>query len=302
MLFEELSNREWALLAPIVSDKPRTYLSPRGRPRLEPRVVVNAILWILTTGNPWSSLPDHYPSIPTCRRRFEMWLLSGALGEMIRLLSQTGRTFACIPECSPVTTRSATQSGPRTLCKDGLRGVRWTSAGCWVAAPGATSDQNAGGPFSEITRQLSGQAIDAPVRIDSRATIAASQLRQARDSIWMGLASRGIRIADERGYVIYCAADPVGDEFRTWVEITRNGTRVARSGLIGPRFADFDAAKTHGHEWACKWIDWQSHTETAARTSQLPVVARPLVAHPVAEPVMQGEYDEAGEDSALSAS
>ena len=68
MFFDELSNDEWALLAALVSDEPAVRLNRRGRPRAEPRIVANAVLWILTTGEPWSKLPGRYPSGPTCRR------------------------------------------------------------------------------------------------------------------------------------------------------------------------------------------------------------------------------------------
>ena len=69
MFFDELSNDEWAQLAALVSDEPAVRLNRRGRPRAEPRIVANAVLWILTTGEPWSKLPGRYPSGPTCRRR-----------------------------------------------------------------------------------------------------------------------------------------------------------------------------------------------------------------------------------------
>lgn len=101
MFFDELSNDEWALLAALVSDEPAVRLNRRGRPRAEPRIVANAVLWILTTGEPWSKLPGRYPSGPTCRRRFEEWQLNGTLLEMVRLLSQTGRTFAYVPQPAP---------------------------------------------------------------------------------------------------------------------------------------------------------------------------------------------------------
>jgi hypothetical protein len=55
MFFDELSNDEWALLAALVSDEPAVRLNRRGRPRAEPRIVANAVLWILTTANPGRS-------------------------------------------------------------------------------------------------------------------------------------------------------------------------------------------------------------------------------------------------------
>jgi len=101
MFFDELSNDEWAQVSALVSDEPAVRLNRRGRPRAEPRIVANAVLWILTTGEPWSKLPGRYPSGPTCRRRFEEWQADGTLAEVIRLLTLNGRAFAYIPEPTP---------------------------------------------------------------------------------------------------------------------------------------------------------------------------------------------------------
>src|ERR1700753_609927 len=67
MFFDELNNDEWALIAPLVADEPAVRLNRRGRPRAEPRIVTNAVLWILTTGEPGSELPGRLPSGPPCR-------------------------------------------------------------------------------------------------------------------------------------------------------------------------------------------------------------------------------------------
>ncbi len=97
MFFDELSDEEWTRVSTLIADEP-IRLNRRGRPRAETRVVANAILWILTTGEPWSKLPGRYPSGPTCRRRFEEWLASGTLGEMVAMLTElSGRAFAYVP-------------------------------------------------------------------------------------------------------------------------------------------------------------------------------------------------------------
>ncbi|MFL6641173.1 MAG: transposase, partial [Paraburkholderia graminis] len=119
MFFDELSNDEWALLSALVSDEPAVRLNRRGRPRADPRVVANAVLWILTTGEPWSKLPGRYPSGPTCRRRFEEWQLNGTLLEMVRLLSRTGRTFAYVPQpAPPVASKPAAPVADTTSMRD----------------------------------------------------------------------------------------------------------------------------------------------------------------------------------------
>ena len=188
MFFDELSNDEWALLAALVSDEPAVRLNRRGRPRAEPRIVANAVLWILTTGEPWSKLPGRYPSGPTCRRRFEEWQLNGTLLEMVRLLSQTGRTFAYIPQpAPPVAAKPAAPVAETPSVRDeSLRGVSWKSPESWQA-PGVSSSLSnwrSADPIADITRQLSGLTNVPPVSRAPRGTfgipVTCSTARYAR--------------------------------------------------------------------------------------------------------------------------
>lgn len=330
MFFDELSNDEWALLAALVSDEPAVRLNRRGRPRAEPRIVANAVLWILTTGEPWSKLPGRYPSGPTCRRRFEEWQLNGTLIEMVRLLSQTGRTFAYVPQpAPPVAAKPAAPVAETPSVRDeGLRGVSWKSPESWQA-PGASSSLSnwrSADPFADITRQLSGLPNVPPVprapasaaalaarpatrtglqgMEEARAVGAAmhsldsaiasarhtQQLEDQRNSLSMSLAPRGTQVADLRGYVIYVAAEQVpNDMYRAWAEIMKDGKRVERSGLVGPRFAEADAAEQYALEWARQWIDRECRTlaaaEAAPAVNAAAAAARPLPAmRPVPEP------------------
>lgn len=58
------------------------------------------------------------------------------------------------------------------------------------------------------------------------------------------------------GFVIYVAADLVpGEMFRGWAEIMRDNKRVARSGLVCPRFLAPEAAKQCAMDWAQRWIE-----------------------------------------------
>jgi transposase len=342
MFFDELSNDEWALLAALVSDEPAVRLNRRGRPRAEPRIVANAVLWILTTGEPWSKLPGRYPSGPTCRRRFEEWQLNGTLLEMVRLLSKTGRTFAYVPQpAPPVAAKPAAPVAETPSVRDeGLRGVSWKSPESWQA-PGVSSSLSnwrSADPFADITRQLSGmttgmtnappvsrtpsasstsappahrpvmraglqsmeeaRAVGAAMHsLDSAITSArrTQQLEdQQRSSLSMSLAPRGTQVADRRGYVIYVAAEQVPNAmYRAWAEIMKDGKRVERSGLVGPRFAEADAAEEYALEWARQWIDRECRTQAAAEaapavnaTAAAAAAARPLPAmRHVPEPV-----------------
>jgi transposase len=168
MFFDDLNNDEWALLAPLVADEPAVRLNRRGRPRAEPRIVTNAVLWILTTGEPWSKLPGRFPSGPTCRRRFEEWQLNGTLLEMVRLLSQGGRTFAYIPQpAPPVVAKPVAPAVPSPTVRDeGVRGVSWKSPESWQApgVSGAPNEWHPADPIADITRKLSGLAQAMPAR------------------------------------------------------------------------------------------------------------------------------------------
>jgi transposase len=334
MFFDELSNDEWALLAALVSDEPAVRLNRRGRPRAEPRIVANAVLWILTTGEPWSKLPGRYPSGPTCRRRFEEWQLNGTLLEMVRLLSQTGRTFAYIPQpAPPAAAKPAAPVAETVSARDeGLRGVSWKSPESWQA-PGVSSSLSqwrSADPIADITRQLSGltnvppvsrapspppvssplvarpamradqqgfdeaRAVDAAMHgLDSAITSArrAQQLEDQRSSLSMSLAPRGTQVAGQQGYVIYVAAEQVPNAmFRAWAEIMKDGRRVERSGLVGPRFAEAEAAEQYALEWARQWIERECRTQAVAdaapAANPAAGAARPLPAmRHVPEPV-----------------
>ncbi|SEC42657.1 Putative transposase of IS4/5 family [Burkholderia sp. WP9] len=349
MFFDELSNDEWALLAALVSDEPAVRLNRRGRPRAEPRIVANAVLWILTTGEPWSKLPGRYPSGPTCRRRFEEWQLNGTLLEMVRLLSQTGRTFAYVPQpAPPVAAKPAAPvaESPRTR-DENLRGVSWRSPESWQA-PGMSSslaNWRSADPIADITRQLSGVANGtsngvsgavssglssgvangmtnvspvsrapashgaAPARYVARAELPRSDEAGAvnaamhglnsaiasargtpapddrRSPLSMSLAPRGTEIAD-RGYVIYVSAERVPNAmYRAWAEIMKDGKRVERSGLVGPRFEDAEAAEHYALDWARQWIDRECLTLAAAAESAASAHASANPAHAAARPL-----------------
>ncbi|MGF7135691.1 transposase [Paraburkholderia sp. EB58] len=285
MFFDELSNDEWALLAALVSDEPAVRLNRRGRPRAEPRVVANAVLWILTTGEPWSKLPGRYPSGPTCRRRFEEWQLNGTLAEMIRLLSQTGRTFVYVPQASqPVAAKPAAQPEVVSVREDSLRGVSWKSPESWQTPAGVTNGLRSLDPLADMTRQLSGALPHEAPRAEppvSR-TVELGGVTPHRDHprspLPMSVAARGVQVVDRRGYVIYVAAERVPNAmYRAWAEIEQDGRRVERSGLVGPRFADPDEAQEYALEWARQWIDGQCRMLSVAQNAPAPVgYARPL--------------------------
>jgi len=60
----ELSDGEWAIIQPLLPNR------PRGVPRVDDRRVLNGILWRFRTGAPWRDIPDALRSAATLYNRF----------------------------------------------------------------------------------------------------------------------------------------------------------------------------------------------------------------------------------------
>lgn len=71
MARHELSNDEWQRIEP--------HLPPRkaGAVRKDDRIVINGILWKLTTGAPWRDLPERYGPWKSIHTRFRRWTAAG---------------------------------------------------------------------------------------------------------------------------------------------------------------------------------------------------------------------------------
>jgi transposase len=96
----DLTDAQWDVLAPLLPT-PRVRTDRRGRPWRDPRDVLNGVLWILRTGAPWKDLPDRYPSYQTCHRRFQHWVESGTLEQVLLALARDleGRGGLDLSEC-----------------------------------------------------------------------------------------------------------------------------------------------------------------------------------------------------------
>ncbi|RZF23528.1 transposase [Paraburkholderia sp. UYCP14C] len=131
MPFQELTDEEWAQLSTLLSYSSDSGVFRRGRPCTPARTIANAVLWLLSTCQPWSKLPPYYPSQPTCRRRFTEWQTNGALAEMIRLLTLSGRSLSYVPEPPGAAVRPA-QSGVAHKPRETLeQSVFWSSPETW---------------------------------------------------------------------------------------------------------------------------------------------------------------------------
>jgi transposase len=79
----DLTPEQWQLVQPLLPP-PSKFL--RGRPPIDDRLVLDAILWKISTGEPWYDLPPWYPSFQTCYRRYHNWKRDGVLGAVLQAL------------------------------------------------------------------------------------------------------------------------------------------------------------------------------------------------------------------------
>ncbi|MBT2246857.1 IS5 family transposase [Sphingobium sp. BHU LFT2] len=63
----ELTDREWAIIEPLLPNK------PRGVARVDDRRVLNGIMWRFRSGATWAEVPERYGPSTTCYNRFVRW-------------------------------------------------------------------------------------------------------------------------------------------------------------------------------------------------------------------------------------
>lgn len=76
-----LTDDQWELIEDIFGEPADT-----GRPRVDRRLVVDGIFWILRTGAPWRDLPECYGKWGTVYDLFRTWSLDGTLDTIFRRL------------------------------------------------------------------------------------------------------------------------------------------------------------------------------------------------------------------------
>jgi len=68
----ELTDREWAIIEPLLPDK------PRGVARVDDRRVLDRIMWRFRSGAAWAEIPERYGPPMTCYNRFVRWRKGGS--------------------------------------------------------------------------------------------------------------------------------------------------------------------------------------------------------------------------------
>ena len=83
----DITSEQWKRISQYLPP-PRSGPGRQGRPAVEPRQVLNGILWILRTGAPWKDLPDRYPPRSTCHRHFQKWSWEGVFEKILIALAE----------------------------------------------------------------------------------------------------------------------------------------------------------------------------------------------------------------------
>jgi putative transposase len=114
-----VSDELWERIAPLIAqaDPPK----PTGRPRIDARAALDAILFRMRSGCQWNQLPKEFPDDSSVHRTFQRWVERGVLDRIWADL---------VAACAE------------------LGGVDWE----WQAADGAMGKARFGGTSSVLTR------------------------------------------------------------------------------------------------------------------------------------------------------
>lgn len=111
----------WDIIQPILTKKDPARRT--GRPRIDPRAALDAIIYRMRTGVQWNQLPEHFPDDSSVHRTFQRWIRLGVLDRIWSVLV--------------------------TQCEE-LGDVDWA----WQAVDGAMGKARFGGTRSVRTRQI----------------------------------------------------------------------------------------------------------------------------------------------------
>ena len=82
----DMSDAEFALILPLLP-APKT----RGRKRTAPRIILNALFYLIRAGCPWRLLPKDFPPFTTVQNQFYAWRDSGLWSQIVAILVMSAR-------------------------------------------------------------------------------------------------------------------------------------------------------------------------------------------------------------------
>lgn len=88
-----LSDEDWNRIAHLF---PVSH-SNRGRPRVDARSILDAVLWACFDEHKWSRLPSSYPPQQTCYLYFLKWRRSGLLTQVAQELGMPYEALCAMP-------------------------------------------------------------------------------------------------------------------------------------------------------------------------------------------------------------
>lgn len=88
-----LTDEEWESIADIFPEA-----APTGRPRRNPRTILDGIFWVLRTGSPWRDLPAEFGPWQTVWRLYNQWNAEGLLAEILGRFQATFATAGALDQ------------------------------------------------------------------------------------------------------------------------------------------------------------------------------------------------------------
>ena len=79
---KELTDTQWNKIKFLFETEKRV-----GRPSLNPRRVLNAILWILKSGARWRDLPSRYGNWNSIYHKFRKWSYQGLFERLLKIVN-----------------------------------------------------------------------------------------------------------------------------------------------------------------------------------------------------------------------
>ncbi len=110
----ELTDEQWAVIEPLLPK------AECGRPLTAPRVMLNAMFWVLRSGAPWRDLPERFGPWQTVYHHFNSWRRRGVYERILAALQvrldAEGRIdwdFWCVDGTMVRASRSAAGAGKK---------------------------------------------------------------------------------------------------------------------------------------------------------------------------------------------
>jgi len=77
-----LTDEQWELAKPLIPHR----VARTGRPPKDPRLMLDGIFWILSTGAPWRDLPERFGPWQTVYDHFARWRRTGVFDKIVEAL------------------------------------------------------------------------------------------------------------------------------------------------------------------------------------------------------------------------